>query len=124
MPLCTMVEYCNALSEALEHQGEFRGWAAAMLYKDELYGTFERKDKELGPFKVFAYLLLEKWFISPEGDVFKTDTEVQAKLNEELIKYNQNEIESDRDDFLGTIKNWYDAKNSDCKTLIKRLVEK
>lgn len=45
MPLCTMVEYCNALSEALEHQGEFRGWAAVMLYKDELYGTFERKDK-------------------------------------------------------------------------------
>ncbi|MDM3095177.1 hypothetical protein OGV98_20960 [Citrobacter sp. Cf136] len=56
--------------------------------------------------------------------MFKTDTEVQAKLNEELIKYNQNEIESDRDNFLGTIKNWYDAKNSDIKTLIKRLVEK
>lgn len=30
-----------------------------MLYKDKLYGTFERKDEEPGPFKVFAYLLLE-----------------------------------------------------------------
>lgn len=60
---------CSSVSQipvALEHQGEFRGWAAAMLYKDELYGTFERKNKELGPFKVFAYLLYEKWFISPE----------------------------------------------------------
>uniref|UniRef100_A0A8H9YN78 Uncharacterized protein n=1 Tax=Pseudomonas tritici TaxID=2745518 RepID=A0A8H9YN78_9PSED len=56
--------------------------------------------------------------------MFKTDTEVQVKLNEELIKYNQNEIKSDRDDLLETIKNWYDAKNPDFKTLRKRLVEK
>ncbi len=95
-----------------------------MLYKDELYGTFERKNKELGPFKVFAYLLFEKWFISSEGCVFKTDTEVQVKLNEELIKYNQNEIKSNRDALLETIKNWYNAKNPDFKTLRKRLVEK
>ena len=42
--------------------------------------------------------------------VFKTDTEVQVKLNEELIKYNQNEIKSERDDLLEEIKNWHDAK--------------
>lgn len=120
----TRDEYQNALCEALEHQGEFRGWAAAMLYKYDLYSKFERKDKDLGPFKAFAYMLLEERFFSPSGELFKTDTEVQLRLNDELIKYNQKEIKIDRDDFLGSIKNWYDAKDGIFKTLIKRLVHK
>lgn len=120
----TIDEYQNALCEALEHQGEFRGWAAAMLYKYDLYIKFERKDKDLGPFKAFAYMLLEERFFSPSGESFKTDTEVQLRLNDELIKYNQKEIRTDRDDFLGSIKNWYDAKDGIFKALIKRLVQK
>lgn len=34
------------------------------------------------------------------------------KLNEELIKYNQNEIKSERNDLLEEIKNWHDAKKT------------
>lgn len=120
----TRDEYQNAMCEALEHQGEFRGWATAMLYKNELYSKFERKDKDLGPFKTFAYVLLEQWFISPVDYVFKTDTEVQARLNDELTKHNQNIVKSDREDFLGSIKNWYDAKDGTFKNMIKRLVQK
>lgn len=120
----TRSEYHNAMCEALEHQGEFRGWAAAMLYKNELYSKFERKDKELGQFKLLAHVLLEEWFISAEKFSFKTDTEVQAKLNDELIKFNESTIKSGRDDFIGSIKNWYDAKDGYFKAMIKRLVQK
>ncbi|BBR19306.1 MULTISPECIES: hypothetical protein [Enterobacteriaceae] len=119
----TRLEYQNALSEALEHQGEFRGWAAAMLYKNELYEKFEKRDKDLGIFKLKAMWLLEEWYINSGGGMFKSDTEVQSRLNEELLKLN-NEIMSGREDFSSSIKNWYDAKNPDFKTLIKRLVRK
>ncbi|TDN50232.1 hypothetical protein EC843_106152 [Buttiauxella sp. JUb87] len=119
----TRMEYQNALSEALEHQGEFRGWAAAMLYKNELYEKFEKKDKDLGIFKLKATSLLEEWYINSGSGIFKSDTEVQSRLNEELLKLN-NEIMSGREDFSTSIKNWYDAKNPDFKTLIKRLVHK
>lgn len=120
----TREEYQNALSEALEHQGEFRGWAAAMLYKNELYEKFERKNKALGEFKFIAVSLLEEWYINSGGDLFRSDAEVQNKLNDSLIEFNNKYIKSGREDFSGSIKNWYDARNPYFKTLIKRLVKK
>ena len=67
--------------------------------------------------------LLIRTFLNSGGGMFKSDTEVQSRLNEELLKLN-NEIMSGREDFSSSIKNWYDAKNPDFKTLIKRLVRK
>jgi hypothetical protein len=43
--------------------------------------------------------LLEEWYINSGRGMFKSDTEVQSRLNEELLKLN-NEIMSGREDFL------------------------
>ena len=119
----TRDQYQNALAEALEHQGEFRGWAAAMLYKSELYEKFERKDRDLGIFKMKAVSQLEDWYACSGGEIFSTDTEVQNRLNDKLIEFNKT-VKSGREDFSGSIKNWYDAKDPEFKMLVKRLVKK
>ncbi|MCW1830215.1 hypothetical protein OLZ31_25825 [Enterobacter asburiae] len=115
------LEYHNAICEALEHQGEFKGWAAAMLYKNEAYEKFFKKDKGLGIFKFYAFKFLEEAYIN--GDKYKTDVEVQGKLNDFLRGVSE-EKNTGPVDFSVKIKNWYDAKDSDLKKLIKRLVHR